>query len=65
MNLDAALRELKSLLGDRLSTAAAVREHHGTDLSYHKAHAPDAVAFAQSTEDVARIVRSSSDSRNT
>jgi D-lactate dehydrogenase (cytochrome) len=63
MTLDAALRELKSLLGDRLSTAEAVREHHGTDLSYHTAHAPDAVAFAQSTGDVARIVRICADNK--
>lgn len=57
MNLDAAIGELQTLLGDRLSTAEPVREHHGTDLSYHTAHAPDAVAFAHSTEEVAAIVR--------
>ena len=36
---------LRALLGDRLSTAAAVREHHGKDATYHAGHAPDAVAF--------------------
>lgn len=57
MALNTAIRQLKELLGDRLSTVMAVREHHGNDLSYHEAHAPDAVAFAHSTEDVAEIVR--------
>lgn len=52
-----ALMELRLLLGDRLSTAAAVREQHGKDLTYHAGHPPDAVAFARTTEEVAAIVR--------
>jgi D-lactate dehydrogenase (cytochrome) len=52
-SLTASLREF---LGDRLSTSAAVCAHHGKDESYHAPHAPDAVAFAQSTEEVSRIV---------
>jgi D-lactate dehydrogenase (cytochrome) len=48
---------LCQLLGDRLSTSAAICERHGQDESYHQPHAPDAVAFAQSTEEVADIVR--------
>ena len=28
------LTELRALLGDRVSTSAAVREHHGKDESY-------------------------------
>ncbi len=55
--LQALLAELRALLGDRLSTAAAVREQHGHDESYHPTFAPDAVAFARSTEEVAEIVR--------
>jgi D-lactate dehydrogenase (cytochrome) len=50
------LGSLRQLLGDRLSTSAAVCEQHGRDESYHAPHAPDAVAFAQSTEEVAAIV---------
>jgi D-lactate dehydrogenase (cytochrome) len=50
------LAALRQRLGDRLSTAAAVCAHHGKDESYHQPHAPDAVAFAQSTEEVAAIV---------
>ncbi len=52
-----AIAELQALLGERLSTAAAVREQHGKDVSYHAGAAPDAVAFAESTEEVAEIVR--------
>ncbi len=52
-----ALIALRSLLGNRLSTSAAVREQHGKDESYHPSAAPDAVAFARSTEEVAEIVR--------
>lgn len=48
---------LREVLGDRLSTSAAVCEQHGKDESYHPAQAPDAVAFAHSTEEVVEIVR--------
>jgi D-lactate dehydrogenase (cytochrome) len=48
---------LSALLGDRLSTARSVREQHGKDESYHIPHAPDAVAFVQSTDEVAAVVR--------
>ena len=48
---------LRALLGDRLSTAPAVRDQHGRDESYHPTVPPDAVAFARSTEEVAEIVR--------
>jgi D-lactate dehydrogenase (cytochrome) len=54
---DAAIAELKALLGDRLSTAKAVREQHGRDESYHAPAPPDAVAFARSTEEVSAIVK--------
>jgi D-lactate dehydrogenase (cytochrome) len=51
------IASLRQRLGDRLSTSAAVRAQHGKDESYHQPHAPDAVAFAQSTDEVAEIVR--------
>ena len=57
INPEPVVAELKSLLGDRLSTAEAVRRHHGEDASYHAAALPDAVAFAHSTEEVAEIVK--------
>src|SRR6266850_2580250 len=52
----ALLASLRQLLGDRLSTSAAVCEQHGRDESYHAPHAPDAVAFANSTEEVSAVV---------
>ena len=54
---DAAIASLRQLLGDRLSSAASVREQHGKDASYHPCVPPDAVAFAQSTEEVSEIVK--------
>ncbi|HXZ00918.1 MAG TPA: FAD-linked oxidase C-terminal domain-containing protein [Stellaceae bacterium] len=48
---------LRERFGERFSTAAAVREQHGQDESYHTPAAPDAVVFAQSTEEVSEIVR--------
>ena len=48
---------LRQLLGDRLTTSAAICERHGQDESYHPAHAPDAVAFPHSTDEVAAIVK--------
>ena len=52
----ALLAALRQRLGDRLSTSAAICEQHGKDESYHQPHAPDAVAFATSTEEVAAVV---------
>jgi len=49
--------ELRSLLGDRLSTADAVREHHSHGESWHPPGMPDAVAFPASTDEVSAIVR--------
>ena len=50
------IAELRDLLGDRLSTAPAVREQHGKDQTWNPGAPPDAVAFAQSTAEVQRIV---------
>src|ERR1700724_4916721 len=52
-----AIASLHKLLGDRLSRATAVCEQHGKDASYHPCVPPDAVAFAQSTEEVSEIVK--------
>ena len=43
-------------MGDRFSTAEAVRAHHGKDDSHHPVAPPDAVAFATSTEEVRGLV---------
>ena len=50
------LDALKARLGDRCSTAAAVREQHGRDESPYPVTPPDAVVFCESTDDVAFVV---------
>src|SRR5690606_4858533 len=55
--IDQVIAKLSKLLGDRCSTAAAVRDQHGKDESWHTVEAPDAVCFATSTEEVSAIVR--------
>jgi D-lactate dehydrogenase (cytochrome) len=49
--------ELESRFGDRFSKAEALREQHGRGESYHASAAPDAVFFAETTEEVADVVR--------
>ncbi|MEQ0774062.1 FAD-linked oxidase C-terminal domain-containing protein [Paraburkholderia tropica] len=51
------LDALRSAFGERVSTAEAVRAHHGRDESRFDPQLPDAVVFAQSTEDVQTIVK--------
>jgi len=48
--------KLQELLGERCSTAEAVREQHGKDESWHEVCPPDIVCFAHSTEEVSQIV---------
>ena len=48
---------LAAIVGERLSTSAAVREQHGRDESYHASAPPDVVVFVESTEEVAAIVK--------
>src|SRR5712672_2018881 len=48
--------ELKTLLGERVSTSHAVREHHGKDESYFPYALPDAVVFLRTTEEVRDVV---------
>ena len=49
--------ELTSLLGDRVSRATAVREHHSRGESYHEPGLPDFVVFPTTTEEVQAIAR--------
>ena len=51
------LQALQNLLEDRCSIALALREQHGSDESSYAPMLPDAVVFAQSTEEVATIVK--------
>jgi D-lactate dehydrogenase (cytochrome) len=52
----ALIDELRGWLGERLSVAESVREHHSHGESWHAPAPPDAVVFPESTEEVARIV---------
>jgi D-lactate dehydrogenase (cytochrome) len=51
-----AFAALRQLLGDRFTTAPGLREQHGHGEAHHAPHLPDAVAFAESTAEVSRIV---------
>ncbi len=53
----AIVEELKGLIGDRVTTTLAVREHHGRGEDWFPVTPPDAVCFPESTEEVAAIVR--------
>src|ERR1035437_3181871 len=53
----ALLDALRTLLGDRLSTTDAMREHHGKDESAHPHAWPDAVAFVKTADKVAHVVK--------
>ncbi|CAN7201694.1 FAD-binding protein [Acidovorax sp. LjRoot66] len=59
----AFLEALGQLLGPRLSTSLAVREHHGRDESIFAAMPPDAVAHARTQDEVVAIVRLCRDHR--
>ena len=55
--VDASLiEELRSIVGDRLSTAMAVREQHGRDEFFSPLFPPEAVVFAETTAEVSAIV---------
>ncbi|MDH3236128.1 MAG: FAD-binding protein [Alphaproteobacteria bacterium] len=56
-NYDGALKAVKQRLGDRFSTAQAVRDQHGQGEDHHPVLPPDGVAFAESTEEVSEIVK--------
>ncbi len=56
-DLDQVIQKLTELLGERCSSAAAVREQHGKGESWHAPDAPDVVCFARNTEEVSEIVK--------
>ena len=56
MAVAGALAELESLLGSRLARSAADRALHGQNETWFPALPPDAVAYPETTEEVARIV---------
>ncbi|WP_420414519.1 FAD-binding oxidoreductase [Roseibium sp.] len=56
-NVDAVVETLKTRFGDRCATSAALREQHGHTTTWIKTQPPDAVVFAQTTEEVSEIVK--------
>ena len=55
---DTAASELEALLGDRFTTAVGIRRQHAeTGMTYHTSVPPEGVAFPESTEEVAEIVK--------
>ncbi len=53
---EALLAELRAIVGDRVSVAESVREHHSHGESWHTPAPPDAVVFPTSTGEVSRVV---------
>jgi D-lactate dehydrogenase (cytochrome) len=56
-SVEAAVAELKRLLGTRTSDATSVRDHHSKGESYHTPAPPDVVCFPATTAEVVEIVR--------
>ncbi|NND19766.1 MAG: FAD-binding protein [Silicimonas sp.] len=59
--IETVLGILKQRFGDRFQTGRSVREQHGHTTTWIANQPPDAVVFAQSTEDVAETVRVAAD----
>lgn len=53
----AALAKLRPHFGERISESVAVREQHASQLTWIAPQPPDAVIHAESTQEVAQIVR--------
>jgi D-lactate dehydrogenase (cytochrome) len=54
---DDLLAALRGVLGDRVTAAAAIRDHHSHGESYHTPAAPDLVTFPRTTDEISAIVR--------
>ena len=57
MSIGNAVERISSFLGNRLVRSKAELEAHGRSESYFPMTLPDAVAFPDTTEEVAEIVR--------
>ena len=56
-NIQSAVEELRTLLGNKLSTGSSILETHSHDEAYTKPALPDAVAFPETTEQVSSILK--------
>jgi len=54
---EALLHALAARFGDRFSRSQALREQHANTLTWLKVQAPDAVLFAETTEEVSEVVK--------
>ncbi|MEM9843387.1 MAG: FAD-linked oxidase C-terminal domain-containing protein [Pseudomonadota bacterium] len=61
MELAQAIEHLQELFGLRVQTGHAIREQHGHTTTWLANQSPDAVVFAQTTDEVSQIVRICSD----
>lgn len=52
-----AFQEIAALLGSRFSTSASDRDHHAGQESHHAPQPPDGVAWPETTDEVAQIIR--------
>ena len=55
--ISSAVEALKKEFGQQFSTSASVREQHSSTTTVHKSELPDGVVFAESKEDVQKIVK--------
>lgn len=55
--VEAVIASLSSDFGERLALGRAIREQHANTVTWLANEAPDAVVFAESTEDVQKVVR--------
>jgi D-lactate dehydrogenase (cytochrome) len=60
---EALIAQLRALLGERVSTSAAVLEQHGRGESWHPTQAPDAVCYVRDNDEVSAIVKLCATSR--
>jgi len=54
---DTVIADTRSFLGDRISTNAALREQHSHGEDARPPKLPDAVAFVQTTDEAARLIK--------
>src|SRR5262249_44291493 len=58
-----AIRELRTFLGERVSTDPGVLSAHSKDVSHHRGGLPDAVVYPLTNDDTCRIARVCADRR--
>ncbi|QDZ02303.1 FAD-binding protein [Nitratireductor mangrovi] len=55
-DIQAAIAALQMRFGERVSTAASVRDHHASQLTWMSSQPPDAVVFPESTDEVREVI---------